>query len=73
MEENGVQEDELKPAFLMLSGCETDLMKMTRSTDGALSDEHLKRSKEWLQKVYGKFNSTLSVGESIVTRYPLYD
>ena len=68
MKEHGVQEDDLKPAYLMLSGCETDLMKITRSTDGALSEEHFKRSREWLQKVYGKLDSS---GESIVILSPL--
>ena len=68
MKEHGVQEDDLKPAFLMLSGCETDLMKMTRSTDGALSEEHFKRSREWLQKVYGTLDSS---GELIFILSPL--
>jgi len=63
MQQHGVQEDDLKPAFLMLSGCETDLMKMSRSTDAVASEQHFQRSKEWLQKVYGKSVSAVSTGE----------
>lgn len=54
MAQNGIPECDLKPAFLMLSGCETDLGKKARlegnSTEAA---EHYKASQEWLQKVYG--------------------
>ena len=56
MNQHDVKEDELKPAFLMLSGCETDLWKLTRPLDGSpneVSDEHFKQSQRWLQKVYG--------------------
>lgn len=50
----GVSDDDLKPAFLFLSGCETDLAKWARSNgERVQEDEHYKRSQMWLQKVYG--------------------
>ncbi|KZT19053.1 hypothetical protein NEOLEDRAFT_75101 [Neolentinus lepideus HHB14362 ss-1] len=49
----GVPERELKPAYLMLSGCHRDLAQ--RAAQG--SDEaagHLAEAVRWLQKVYGR-------------------
>lgn len=50
-----VPESELKPAFLMLSGCETDLAKAAKSqgADHSVISTHYHKSQKWLQKVYG--------------------
>jgi hypothetical protein len=53
MTAHGVLEDDLNPAFLMLSGCETDLWKRTMGQQPGESLEHYNRSQRWLQKVYG--------------------
>ncbi|CAL1707897.1 unnamed protein product [Somion occarium] len=53
----GIPERELKPAFLMLSSCHTDLAKRARIASGPEDDgrrEHLRKAQECLQKVYGK-------------------
>jgi hypothetical protein len=51
MSQRGVPEDDLKPAILMLSGCEADFAKTAKTTE--ISAEHYKKSQHWLQKVYG--------------------
>jgi hypothetical protein len=56
MEGNGVSDIDLKPAFLMLSSCETELARRTAKSNSKLSAEHASKSTRWLQKVYG-FNS----------------
>ncbi|KAJ7045643.1 hypothetical protein C8F04DRAFT_1065568 [Mycena alexandri] len=49
-----IPEHELKPAFLLLSGCETDLGKLARSnSDPDKVSEHYSNAQQWLQKVYG--------------------
>jgi hypothetical protein len=53
MAEHGVPEDDLKPAFLMLSSCENELSKQTLKTDPRASRVHFNKSCGWLQKVYG--------------------
>ncbi|KAH7877355.1 uncharacterized protein C8R40DRAFT_1095738, partial [Lentinula edodes] len=52
----GVSENELKPAFLMLAGCESDLSKLTRNED-QITLKHQQKSQRWLQKVYGAMKS----------------
>lgn len=44
--------DKLKPAFLLLSGCETDLAKQAKA-DNRDASSHYNNAKYWLQKVYG--------------------
>ncbi|KAL0575061.1 hypothetical protein V5O48_006906 [Marasmius crinis-equi] len=63
MVEQKVPEQDLKPAYLLLSGCETDLAKESRK-EGRNSDstEHYKNASTWLQKVYGTFDCSLSTG-----------
>jgi len=55
MTQHNVAENDLKPAFLMLSGCENDLRKRARSSGAHASEvsEHSGKSRQWLQKVYG--------------------
>ncbi|KAJ7783306.1 hypothetical protein B0H16DRAFT_1710098 [Mycena metata] len=49
-----IPEHELKPAFLLLSGCEADLGKLARSnSDPDKVSEHYSNAQQWLQKVYG--------------------
>jgi len=58
MTEHGISEDDLKPAFLFLSGCETDLARQARAAQStADTDEHYKNARMWLQKVYGSGKS----------------
>ncbi|KAH9945675.1 hypothetical protein B0H21DRAFT_744176 [Amylocystis lapponica] len=52
----GLPARDLKPAFLMLSSCHTDLAKQTRAPDGSCTDEstrHILEAAKWLQHVYG--------------------
>ncbi|KAJ3733458.1 hypothetical protein DFJ43DRAFT_1067236 [Lentinula guzmanii] len=52
MAHHGISDNELKPAFLLLSGCESDLSKFTRS-EGRITNHHQQKAQTWLQKVYG--------------------
>ncbi|KAG7098695.1 hypothetical protein E1B28_000608 [Marasmius oreades] len=54
MAQHDVPEQELKPAYLLLSSCEADLGKQARN-DSTESAEHYKNAQTWLQKVYGTF------------------
>lgn len=52
----GMLESDLKPAFLMLSSCETELCKRSRTPSGENTEAslgHSEKSYHWLQKVYG--------------------
>src|SRR6267154_4068099 len=56
MIEHGMSEPDLKPAFVMLSSCETELCKRARTSSGGnteASRAHLQKSCHWLQKVHG--------------------
>jgi hypothetical protein len=54
MTEHGISEDDLKPAFLFLSGCETDLARQARAAESIPEvAEHCTNAQMWLQKVYG--------------------
>ncbi|KAF7361787.1 40S ribosomal protein [Mycena venus] len=49
-----IPENDLKPAFLLLSGCETDLGKLARSKgDTDKGSEHYSNAQKWLHQVYG--------------------
>ncbi|KAJ7594411.1 hypothetical protein C8J56DRAFT_1044154 [Mycena floridula] len=63
-----VQEAELKPAFLLLSGCELDLAKACRNPSEA--SEHYKCSQTWLQKVYGTMAVPQATAKPIMTLAP---
>ncbi|KAF7321654.1 40S ribosomal protein [Mycena kentingensis (nom. inval.)] len=52
LREFNVPDGDLKPVFLLLSGCETDLGKKEKLKDGDASG-HYKNAEKWLQKVYG--------------------
>jgi len=59
LNDQGIKEYEMKPAFLMLSSCHVELWRQTRSTDGSeteISAAHLDKSCRWLQLVYGQGN-----------------
>ncbi|KAM6502472.1 hypothetical protein JOM56_002449 [Amanita muscaria] len=47
-----VHEDNMKPVYLMLSGCEADLAKAEKETTAT----HYLNAQTWLQKVYGTCN-----------------
>jgi hypothetical protein len=52
----GLKACELRPAFLMLSSCHTELWRRTRAQDGSETETsvaHLDMSRRWLQLVYG--------------------
>jgi hypothetical protein len=54
MSRHGISDGDLKPAFLFLSGCETDLARQARATQTTVeAAEHYKNAQTWLQKVYG--------------------
>ncbi|TFK54075.1 hypothetical protein OE88DRAFT_1785755 [Heliocybe sulcata] len=50
---SGVPEYELKPAYLMLSGCHRDLAKQARAGSDEAA-EQFSQSVRWLQRVYGR-------------------
>jgi hypothetical protein len=55
----GVSESELKPAYLFLAGCESDLVKVSRAMKNpAAASEHYAAARMWLQKVFGKVHAT---------------
>ncbi|KAJ8456887.1 hypothetical protein ONZ45_g18540 [Pleurotus djamor] len=56
MKQLNIQEEHLRPVYLMLSGCETDLAKSAKTqavVDQVIVAQHYEQSKTWLQKVYG--------------------
>ena len=51
----GVSEQDIKPAFLMLSGCEVDLAKKAKKKkDTAAALVHYGAAQKWLQRVFGE-------------------
>jgi hypothetical protein len=49
-----IPDNDLKPAFLLLSGCETDLGKLARSKgDTDKVAEHYNNAQKWLHRIYG--------------------
>ncbi|KAF8622730.1 hypothetical protein AX15_006821 [Amanita polypyramis BW_CC] len=54
-----VDEEKMKPIYLMLSGCEADLAKARKSQDpsSGVASTHYLNSQTWLQKVYGTFDN----------------
>ncbi|KAI0253987.1 hypothetical protein BJV78DRAFT_100311 [Lactifluus subvellereus] len=62
----GLNECDMRPAFLMLSSCHTELWKQTRAKDGSetvTSAAHLDMSRRWLQLVYGPLNPEPTSGD----------
>ncbi|KAH9061389.1 hypothetical protein EDB87DRAFT_422048 [Lactarius vividus] len=52
----------LRPAFLMLSSCHTELWRRTHARDGSVTEAsvaHLDKSRRWLQLVYGRLTTEL--------------
>ncbi|KAK7053408.1 hypothetical protein VNI00_004034 [Paramarasmius palmivorus] len=58
MTQRRIPESDLKPAYLLLSGCESDLARKAQQ-DPLQSTKHHKNSVKWLQKVYGEYKSEL--------------
>lgn len=77
MTEHGIPEGDLKPAFLFLSSCETDLARQARMAQTTVeAAEHYENARTWLQKVYGTGKSpvasqTANTVESVVPSLPL--
>lgn len=71
----GVARKELKPVYLMLSGCETDMAKMAQASDSDqwVVSEYETAAKAWLQKVFGKIEAGPTDNGKPKTRskYPL--
>ncbi|KAG6813557.1 hypothetical protein H0H92_009949 [Tricholoma furcatifolium] len=53
MTAQGYPEGDLKPAYLLLSGCETDLAKVIKEKSPSDAEVHYKRSQHFLQKALG--------------------
>ncbi|KAK0212787.1 hypothetical protein DFS33DRAFT_65826 [Desarmillaria ectypa] len=54
-----VPDADLKPAFLFLASCETELGKRMKQQEDAVSAaQHFQNAQKWLQKVYGTFSDT---------------
>ncbi|KAG6842160.1 hypothetical protein C0991_001653 [Blastosporella zonata] len=69
----GLPESDLKPAYLLLSGCEIDLAKRVKAAKPDDAEEHYKRSQNLLQKVYGSqeaHTSQLSPTSTILQTLP---
>ena len=61
----GVSESELKPAYLFLAGCESDLVRLSKATNNqAAASEHYAAAQMWLQKVFGKPDVTKNYDEN---------
>jgi len=63
----GLKACELRPAFLMLSSCHTELWRRTCAQDGSeteVSVAHLDKSRRWLQLVYGRLTTELGSEDS---------
>ncbi|KAJ6500017.1 hypothetical protein C8R47DRAFT_275833 [Mycena vitilis] len=61
MKQFNIPENDLKPAFLLLSGCETDLGKVARlKGDTDKASEHYSNAQKWLHMVYGASAPPLS-------------
>ena len=73
MRTNGILDKDLKPAFLMLSSCETELSRRTKGLSGedtAISRDHSQRSCTWLQRVYGNSQDKQQSALTEVTSRP---
>jgi hypothetical protein len=56
----------MRPAFLMLSSCHTELWRQTRAPDGSETETsvaHFDKSRRWLQLVYGPMNPETTSGD----------
>ena len=64
----GVARKALKPVYLMLSGCETDMAKMAQASnsDQSVVSEYETAAKAWLQKVFGKIGAESKIGRAHV-------
>lgn len=68
----GLKAYELRPAFLMLSSCHTELWRRTCACDGSeteASAAHLDKSRRWLQFVYGRLAPELVSEDSLDTHF----
>ncbi len=51
MTRNQIPDADLKPAFLFLASCETELAKKMKLNDAVSAAQHFQNAQKWLQKV----------------------
>lgn len=68
----GVPDSDLKPAYLFMSGCETDLAKLSKLEKkcSTVIAAHYDSAKMWLQKVFGKAEPAKNDKEDKENEYP---
>ncbi|KAG7446225.1 uncharacterized protein BT62DRAFT_1075818 [Guyanagaster necrorhizus] len=59
MTRHQIPDTHLKPAFLFLASCETELSKQTKQDDATSTAQHRQNAQKWLQKVYGIFSDSI--------------
>ncbi|KAI0029658.1 hypothetical protein K488DRAFT_88514 [Vararia minispora EC-137] len=79
MKVNGILEEDLRPAFLMLASCYTELRRRTVAFHGKETDESRvqhERARSWLQKVHGHTglgsNPTDTIASTITPASPAF-
>lgn len=60
-----IPDADLKPAFLFLASCETELAKKMKLGDAVRAAQHFQNAQKWLQKVYGTFSDNNAGVESL--------
>ncbi|KAK0485853.1 hypothetical protein IW261DRAFT_1452410 [Armillaria novae-zelandiae] len=60
-----IPDADIKPAFLFLASCETELAKKTKLYDAVRAAQHFQNAQKWLQKVYGTFSDNNAAVESL--------
>ncbi|THV02377.1 hypothetical protein K435DRAFT_963110 [Dendrothele bispora CBS 962.96] len=70
MAQHSVPEQDLKPVFLLLSGCEKDLGTKHKNADVKISADHYRNAQKWLQKVYNPGPGSVSSAPVAVSVTP---
>ncbi|KAK0225969.1 hypothetical protein IW262DRAFT_1359017 [Armillaria fumosa] len=60
-----IPDADLKPAFLFLASCETELAKKMKLDDAVRAAKHFQIAQKWLQKAYGTFSDTNAAVQSL--------
>ncbi|KAF7965902.1 hypothetical protein HWV62_40987 [Athelia sp. TMB] len=58
MMEHGTKEEDLKPAFLMLSACATDVARTLKNGNTKSSEEYAHKARVWFLKAFGETTSS---------------
>lgn len=56
--EHGTKEEDLKPAFLMLSACATDVARTLKNGNTKSSEEYAHKARVWFLKAFGETTSS---------------